>query len=86
MVLSDDQWDELYTASIENRKDITWIRKGMDLHTAEIKDCYSRVNDLEINQGVQRGKVAFLAVSITTFLTLVTNGAFWLYSHAGGAK
>ena len=86
MVLSDDQWNELYTASIENRKDISWIRKEMDQHTIIIEDCRSRVVDLEINQGVQRGKVAFLAVSITTFLTLVSNGAFWLYSHAGGAK
>ena len=86
MVLSDDQWSELYTASIENRKDISWIRKEMDQHTIIIEDCRARVNDLEVNQGVQRGKVAFLAVTITTFLTLVSNGVFWLYSHAGGAK
>ena len=86
MVLSSDQWNELYTASIENRKDISWIRKEMDQHTTIIEECRAHVNDLEINQGVQRGKVAFLAVSITAFLTLVSNGAFWLYSHVGGAK
>lgn len=86
MALTDEQWDELYTTSIENRKDIAWIRKGMDQHTKEIDDCRDRVNDLEINQGVQRGKVAFLAVTVTTILTIASNAAFWLYGHVGGAK
>jgi hypothetical protein len=85
-MLTDKQWDELYTASIENRKDIAWIRKGMDFHTKEIEDCRVRVNDLEVNQGVQRGKVAYLAISLTAVCTVLVNGLLWTFNYFGGSK
>jgi hypothetical protein len=86
MALNEDQWTEMYRLSVQNGTNIEGIMDELSRFRVEIKDCNGRVNDLEINQGVQRGKVTFLAVTITAFLTIVSNGAFWLYSHAGGAK
>jgi hypothetical protein len=82
MTLNEDQWTEMYRLSVQNGTNIEGIKDELSRFRVEIKDCSGRVNDLEINQGVQRGKVAFLAVSITAFLTIVSK----LYSHAGGAK
>jgi hypothetical protein len=85
-MLSDKQWLELYTSSVENRKDIIYIKDTLEDDRRDIRDCQLKVNALEVNQGVQKGKVAFLAVSIAALLTVLTNAALWLFSHAGGGK
>lgn len=85
-MLSDTQWNELYTVSIENRKDIVWIRKEMDMHNVQIENCREGLKVLQIDQGFRKGKVVFVAASVTAVLTIVTNAALWLFSHIGGGK
>jgi hypothetical protein len=82
-MLTDKQWGDLYTASIENRKDIIWIRKALDRDDFRIEDCRKDIKALEINQGFRKGKVAFLAVTITTVFTVLANVVLWSLSHFG---
>jgi hypothetical protein len=85
-MLSDTQWSELYSSSIENRKDIVWIRKEMDMHNVQIENCREGLKALQIDQGFRKGKVVFVAASVTALLTVITNAALWLLGHSGGAK
>ncbi len=85
-MLTDTQWNELYTASIENRKDIVWIREEMDMHNVQIENCREGLKALQIDQGFRKGKVVFLAASVTAILTIATNAALWLFAHTGGGK
>ena len=86
MALTNEEWRKLYTASIENRKDILWIRNGMDRHNLEIEKCREGVKALEIDRGFQRGKIVFLAASVTAVLTIATNAALWMFGYFGGIK
>jgi hypothetical protein len=85
-MLSDEQWNELYTSSIETRKDVAWILKGMDQHSNEIEDCRGRIQEIEIARSFARGKVAFLAVAVTALCTILVNACLWAFTHYGGAE
>jgi sulfur transfer protein SufE len=85
-MLSDEQWKDIYTITVENRKDISWMREELERNHTEIDDCQSHINDIEIQHSFVRGKIAFLAISLTTVCTILVNACLWLYSHYGGAK
>lgn len=85
-MLSDEQWKDIYTISVENRKDISWIRRELEMNHVEIDDCQSRISDIEIQRSFVRGKIAFLAVSLTTVCTILINACLWAFTRYGGAK
>ena len=86
MALTDNQWKELYTVSIENRKDISWIREKMETHQSQIGECRKDITALQVKDSYIRGKVAYLAVSVTTVCTVIINAFLWAFGCYGGAK
>ena len=74
---------ELYTSSIENRKDIKYITEVINHNTKDIEECQKSVKEIEITQGVHRGKVAFLAVTLTALCTILVNSALWVIGRIG---
>lgn len=85
-MLTNEQWLELYTTSVENRKDIVYIKGTLEDNREDIKECQVKVNALEVEESFRKGKVVFLAASVTAVLTVLANAALWLFSHAGGSK
>jgi len=85
-MLSDEEWRDLYTCSIENRKDISWIRKEMGTHQFQISECREDITALQIRDSYVKGKVAYLAISLTTICTIIINACLWAFTRSGGAK
>lgn len=85
-MLSDEEWRDLYTCSIENRKDISWIRKEVEMHQTMITESQEHINALEVRNSYFRGKVAYLAITLSALCTVVANACFWAFTHYGGAK
>ena len=86
LMLNDKQWMELYTASIENRKDILWIREEIDSNNIEIGDCQKRINAMEIDHGFNKGKMASLVMLTTALVTIMVNGILWAFNALGGGN
>lgn len=86
MSLNDEQWLELYTSSLENRKDIVYIKDTIEHHTDQIENCQKDLKAVEIDQSFKKGKVAFLAVGLTTLCTIIINSLFWTFNLIGGSK
>ena len=85
-MLNDDQWLELYTSSVENRKDLIYIKEAVEHHNTQIEDCSKRINVIEVDQGFRKGKVAYLAVMLSAVITVLVNGILWSFSFFGGSK
>ena len=85
-MLNDEQWMEIYTASIETRKDIVWIRKELNRNDKEIEDCRKSLKELEIEQGFKKGKMASLVMVTTALITIMVNGILWAFNALGGGK
>jgi len=85
-MLNEDQWMEIYTASIETRKDIVWIRKELNRNDKEIDDCRKNLNALEVSHSFKKGKVASLTILLTALITIMVNGVLWLFNSFGGTK
>ena len=85
-MLSDEEWHDIYTCSIENRKDISWIRKEIECDQKQLFDCQKKIRALEIKDSYIRGKVAYLAVGVTTVCTVIINACLWIFGYYGGAK
>ena len=85
-MLNEEQWMEIYTASIETRKDIVWIRKELNRNDKEIEDCRKNLKELEVSHSFKKGKVASLTILLTALITIMVNGVLWLFNSFGGTK
>jgi len=86
MGLSEKQWMEIYTASIETRKDIVWIREELNRNDKEIEDCRKNLKALEVSHSYKRGKVASLTILLTALITIIVNAILWGFNALGGNK
>ena len=82
-MLNDKQWMEIYTASIETRKDITWLRKALECNKREIDECRENVKNLEVKHSFQKGKVASISIGLTALFTIIVNAALWIFTRWG---
>lgn len=85
-MLTNEQWLEVYTATIETQKDLVWVKDTLKNNHQDIDNCFNRVNELEKSQSVQKGKVAYLAITITALFTILANGIIWIFTGSGAPK
>ena len=83
-MLTEDQWTEMYKATVNSSNDIKWIREELKQNGKDIKSCFSRVNALTNEQAFLKGKMTRITVGIATICAVVVNGVLWAFSHFGG--
>lgn len=83
-MLTDEQWLELYTATIETQKDMIWVKGTLENNHQDIDNCFKRVNALEIDDSFKKGKIVSLAMLVTALVTIMVNGVLWAFNSFGG--
>jgi hypothetical protein len=84
MPLDEEQWNELYKASIQSRTDIQWIREELQANDADLKKCFECITALKSEQSFLKGYLARLAIGMTAICTIIVNIVLWVFSHFGG--
>jgi hypothetical protein len=84
MALTEEQWTEMYKASITSAADIVWIREELQANNADLKKCFECITALKSEQSFLKGYLARLAIGMTAICTIVVNVILWAFSYFGG--
>lgn len=83
MVLTPEQWDEMYTLSVANGTHIEWIRKKLIDNDAIMIKRDERLRIVETEQAFMRGKMARFAGGVAAICAISVNAVVWLFGHLG---
>ena len=81
MALSEQQLEDLYKTTLENRKDIGWIRECLEKNNSAMINLSKRQSILESEHSVLKGKLGAFVMVLTLGATLFINGFVWISSH-----
>ena len=91
MALSEHQEAEMYGKTIKTARDITWIRERLEKGDKRLDNCDERMdksgkrlNDLETEQKLLKGKLGMVVLILSACFTAALHGIGWLVSHLGG--
>ena len=84
MPLSEDQLEDLYKTTLENRKDIEWIRGCLEKNNGAMLSLTKRQSALESEQSILKGKLGSFILVLTFAATLLFNGSLFILSHFRG--
>ena len=74
MALSEQQLEELYKTTLENRTDIGWIRERLESGSDEMFLISRRQNGIERENALLKGKLGAFVIVLSLFATLMFNG------------
>jgi hypothetical protein len=86
MSLTEEQWTEMYKASIQSGADIVWIREELQANDADLKKCFECITALKSEQSFLKGYLARLAIGVTAICTIIVNVVLWAFSYFGGKQ
>lgn len=84
MGLSEQQLEELYKTTLENRTDIGWIRERLENSGDEIVRISRRQNGIEKENAILKGKLGAFVIVLSLSATILFNGIglvlakFWM--------
>ena len=84
MPLSEDQLEDLYKTTLENRQDIGWIRKCLEKNDGIMANLTKRQSVLESEQSILKGKLGSFILVLTFAATLLFNGSLFIISQFRG--
>ena len=84
MPLSEDQLEDLYKTTLENRKDIEWIRGCLEKNNGIMANLSKRQSALESEQSILKGKLGSFILVLTFAATLLFNGSLFIISQFRG--
>ena len=84
MALSKQQEEEMYANTLAACTSITWIKERLEKGDKRLDDCNARLNDLEIEHSMLKGRLGAFILGLTFIVSLLVNGVLWAYSHFGG--
>lgn len=83
MGLSKEQEEEMYKTTLETAKDISWIREQFQEYEATQKEQEGRIQDLEVEHSLLKGKLGAFILGLTFIISLLVNGILWAWTHLG---
>jgi len=86
MPLSDKQLAELYKKTIENHRDIHWIREDLERGGIKFKEQDIKISKIAGEQAFIKGKLGAFVLFLTLCATIMVHGIAWLVSHLLGYK
>ena len=84
MPLSEQQLEELYKTTLENRTDIGWIREHLESCDDEMTLISRRQNGIEKENALLKGKLGAFVIVLSLSATILFNGIglvlakFWI--------
>lgn len=84
MALSEEQLEELYKTTLENRTDIGWIRERLENGSDEMVRISRRQNGIEKENALLKGKLGAFVIVLSLSATILFNGVglvlakFWM--------
>jgi SMC interacting uncharacterized protein involved in chromosome segregation len=84
MGLTEEQYMEMYKASIKSSADIFWIREKLQANDADMKKCFERINALKTHQAYMNGRMARMAGGIAAVCAIGVNAILWFFHYFGG--
>lgn len=81
MPLSEQQLEELYDTTLENRRDIGWIRECLEANNHAMIAINGRQNVLEKEHSILKGKLGAFVLVLTFGATVLINGFVWIGGH-----
>jgi hypothetical protein len=86
MPLSETQEEEMYANTLTACTSITWIKERLEAGDKKLLDCDKRLNDLEVEHSLLKGRLGAFILGLTFIVSLLVNGILWAWSHIGGGK
>ena len=86
MGLSKEQEEEMYANTLTACNSITWIKERLEKGDKRLDDCNKRLNDIEIEHSMLKGRLGAFILGLTFIVSLLVNGILWAWSHLGGGK
>jgi hypothetical protein len=84
MALTEEQWMEMYKASIQSSTHIRWIREKLQDNDNALKKCFECISTLKGEQSFLKGYLTRIAIGVTAIFTIVANVVLWAFSYFGG--
>lgn len=84
MGLTEEQYTEMYKASIQSGTDILWIREELQANNADMIKCFDCINALKANQAYMNGRMARIAGTFAAVCAIGVNAILWLFHYFGG--
>ena len=86
MPLSEKQLEELYKKTIENHRDIHWIREDLEKGGKLFTKHEKRIGKVEKEQSLLKGKIGAFILFLTLCGTIMIQGIGWVISHLLSSK
>ena len=83
MALSEEQEGEMYRDTIKTATIVSQLQTRLEKGDKQIESCNKRLNDLEIEHSLLKGKLGAFILGLTFIVSLLVNGILWAWSHIG---
>jgi hypothetical protein len=84
MPLTDVEQREMYDKVLKSDWTLGAINDRLEAGDKKLMDCDKRLNDLEIQHSLLKGRLGAFILGLTFIVSLLVNGILWAYSHFGG--
>lgn len=84
MPLTDAEQREMYDKVLKSDWTLGTIKERLAAGDKKLIDCDKRLNDLEIQHSLLKGRLGAFILGLTFIVSLLVNGILWAYSHFGG--
>jgi hypothetical protein len=84
MPLTDVEQREMYDKVLKSDWTLGAINDRLAAGDKKLMDCDKRLNDLEIQHSLLKGRLGAFILGLTFIVSLLVNGILWAYSHFGG--
>ena len=84
MALSEEEEVRMYRDTIKTATIVSQLQTRLEKGDIQIESCNKRLNDLEIEHSLLKGKLGAFILGLTFIVSLLVNGILWAWSHIGG--
>ena len=84
MALSPEQEGQMYRDTIATKTIVSEMKERFEKGDKKIEKCNERLNDLEIEHSLLKGKLGAFILGLTFIVSLLVNGVLWAWSHLQG--
>ena len=84
MPLSKEQEIKMYDDTIATKTIVAQIEKRLEKGDERLDDCGKRLNDVESEQKLLKGKIGFIVLILSVCFTAALHAIGWIVSHFWG--
>ncbi|RLG34231.1 hypothetical protein DRN97_03020 [Methanosarcinales archaeon] len=81
MTLSEEQLEQLYRITVENRRDIEWIRNRLQQGNSVMDSLNQRLKMIESESAYLRGRIGAFLIFFAFAISLGLQGLNWIFSY-----